>query len=168
MHINSILEQLLGLIKEQSGHYRSLLVSMERESNTVRRSDLKTLNEVLVEKEQILGACRRLETTRTRLVTDLAKSLGVSAGDLNLGKISYLVAEPFASRFRRTHTEFLAVLSKLQKANQRNKQLFEHSLDLLRGSINLISELQTSNMTYYRTGNIQNAKPIGRCVCNRI
>lgn len=168
MNVNSTLEQLLNLLNEQSRYHRSLLAFLERETSTVRHSDLSGLNEVRDEKEKILSVCKQLEKKRTRLVADLAKSIGVAAGTLNLRKISHLVADPLANRFRQTHTEFLAVLSKLQEANQRNKHLLEHSLDLINGSINLLSKLQTSSTTYYRTGNIQNIKPTGRCVCNSI
>ncbi|MBT8366056.1 MAG: flagellar protein FlgN [Deltaproteobacteria bacterium] len=168
MNIYTTLDQLLGLLEQQSGHYRSLLVFMEHEKNAALSSDLNALNEVGVEKEKILVECQDLEEKRLQLVTDLAKSLGYAGGELNLKMISQLVAEPYAGRFRRTSTELLTVLSQLQEANQRNKQLFMHSLDLLRGSFNLLSELQASNTIYYRTGNIQNCKSTGKCVCSNI
>jgi flagellar biosynthesis/type III secretory pathway chaperone len=168
MNIYSTLEQLLGLLKQQSDHYRSMLVFMEHEKNAALSSDLNALNEVGVEKEKILVECQRLEEKRRQLVTDLAKLLGYSGGMLNLKMISQLVAEPYADRFRRTSTEFLTVLSQLQEANQRNKQFFEHSLDLLRSSFNLLSELQTSSTIYYRTGNIRHSKSTGKCVCSDI
>lgn len=168
MNIYSTLEQLLGLLKQQSDQYRSMLVFMEHEKNAALSSDLNALNEVGVEKEKILVKCQWLEEKRRQLVTDLAKSLGYSVGVLNLKMISQLAAEPYAGRFRQASTEFLAVLSQLQEANQRNRQFFEHSLDLLRSSFNLLSELQTSSTIYYRTGNIRNSKSAGKCVCSDI
>jgi len=95
--------------------------------------------------------------------------------------ISQLVAEPFAGRMKQVSSDLSALLETLQVANQRNRQIFEHSLELLRGSFNLFSELRLlrgsfnlfselrpSSPVYHRTGAIQNTPASGRCVCDEI
>jgi len=58
----------------------------------------------------------------------------------------------------------LTVLNTVKAANHRNKLLFEHSRELLRGSFNILSELTRSDTVYYRSGNIQRTYQTGKCV----
>ncbi len=109
-----------------------------------------------------------LEGQRRKLVTRLADTLGYPAQDINLTQISELVVEPFAGRLKQAKSDLSALLESVQAANQRNKQLFEHSRALLRGSFNLLSELRTPNPIYYRTGTIQNTGAAGKCICDEI
>jgi flagellar biosynthesis/type III secretory pathway chaperone len=102
------------------------------------------------------------------VVAGLAEKLGYAAPKLTLTGISQLVAEPHAGNLRRVSIEILSVLSQVQAANLRNKQIFEHSLELLKGSLNRLNDLVTPNTVYYRTGNIQSTKSTGKCVCSDI
>jgi len=78
------------------------------------------------------------------------------------------VDEPFAGQLRQASADLTAVLSRVQEANQCNKQLFEHSLALMRGAFNLLNELLSSNTVYYRTGNVHSSNSTGKCVCSDI
>ena len=168
MKINSALEQLIGLLKQETGFYRSMQVVIDQEKEAAVRSDVTALNETGIEKEKILLKLQKMENQRCQLVAALAEKLGYAVQDLTLTKISQLVDEPLAGSLRLVSKDFLSVISQLQAANQRNQQLFEHSLELLRGSFNMLNELLTPNAVYYRTGNIQSTKATGKCVCSEI
>ena len=166
--MNSTLDQLIGLLKQESGLYRSLLVVIDQEKEAAVRSDVRTLNQAGIDKEYQLLEIQLKEKGRRELVARLATEQGLAAADLTLSKISQGADEPQAGILRRVSRDFLALLTQVQAANRRNQQIVEHSLQLLRGSFNLLNELMTPNTVYYRTGNIQNAKPTGRCVCSDI
>jgi flagellar biosynthesis/type III secretory pathway chaperone len=168
MKMNSIVEQLIELLQQEAGLYRSIQVVIDREKEAAIRSDLNALNQTGIEKEKILIELHRKEEMRHQLVAGLAEKLGYAAPDLTLSQISQLADEPLAGRLRQVSKNFSALLSQVQAANGRNKQIFEHSRELLRGSINLLNELLTPNTVYFRTGNIQGAKSIGKCVCSDI
>jgi flagellar biosynthesis/type III secretory pathway chaperone len=74
------------------------------------------------------------------------------------------VGEPFAEKLGQAGSYLSTVLNTVKDANYRNKQLFKHSLELIRGSFNLLSELTQSDMIYYRTGNVQKTYQTGKCV----
>ena len=162
------LEQLIELLQQETGLYRSMQSTIDREKEAAIRSDLTALNESGLEKEEILLALNQMEDKRRELVTGLAEKLGCDIQDLTLNRISQLVDEPFAGRLRRLNKEFASVLNQLQLANRRNKQIIEHTLALLKGSFNILNELLTPKSVYHRTGNIQNAKSTGKCVCSEI
>ena len=166
--MNSTLEQLIGLLKQESDLYRSLHGVLDQEIEAATRSDIHALNETGIEKETMLFEIQKKEAQRCQLVAGLAEKLGYAVQDLTLNRISQLVDEPFAGNLRQVSEDFLSVLSRVQSTNQRNKQIFEHSLELLRGSFNRLNELMTPNAVYYRSGNIQRTKSTGKCVCSEI
>ena len=98
----------------------------------------------------------------------MAEALGYPRQDFTISMISQLVGEPFAGWLSQASTNLKIVLNTVKNANDQNKQLFDHSLELLRGSFNLLSELTRSDMVYYRTGNIQKNYQTGKCVNGEI
>ena len=160
--------QLLDILSQETELYQSMSTVLNKEKDAAIQSEIIALNEAEIEKENILVALGLLERQRRNLVTDLADTLGYSAGDINLTQIVQIVAEPLAGRLRQAKSDLSVLLESVQAANQRNKQLFEHSRELLRGSYNLLSELRAPNPIYYRTGTIQNTSASGKCVCDEI
>ncbi|MBE9544444.1 MAG: flagellar protein FlgN [Proteobacteria bacterium] len=168
MKTEEMLEQLLGVLSRETELYQAMSTVMNKEKDATIQSELIALNETQIEKENILVALGLLEGQRRNIVTSLADTLGFPARDMNLTKISQLVGEPFAGRLKQARFDLSALLESVQAANQRNRHLFEHSRELLRGSFNLLSELKAPNPIYYRTGAIQNTSVSGKCVCDKI
>jgi flagellar biosynthesis/type III secretory pathway chaperone len=166
--MNATLDQLIGLLRQQSGLYRSLLVVIDQEKEAAVRSDVNALHQAGIDKEKHLVEIKITEKGRRRLVADLAAEQGVAAADFTLSQIADGAAEPQAAILRRVSRDFLSLLRQVQAANRRNQKIVEHSLALLRGSFNLLNELMTPNTVYYRTGNIQSAKSTGKCVSSEI
>ena len=164
MKLDFMTNQLLGVLERESEIYRSMLTVIEKESKAAVRANLKALTKAVEEKENILAKLRLIEEERIRLVREMAEALGYSSQGLTLTMISQLVGEPFAERLSQAGTELSTVLNTVKNANHRNKQLFEHSQELLRGSFNLLSELTRADMVYYRTGNMQRTYQTGKCV----
>jgi flagellar biosynthesis/type III secretory pathway chaperone len=168
MKMNLMINQLLRVLERESKLYRSMLTVIDKESNAAVRSDLNALNKAGEEKENILIKLRLIEEQRIRLVREMADALGYPPRDFTITMISQLVGEPFAGRLSQAGTDLSTVLNTVKDANDRNKQLFEHSRELLRDSFNLLSELTQSDMVYYRTGNVQRTYQTGKCVNGEI
>jgi len=166
--MNSTLDQLIGLLRQESRLYRSLLVVIDQEKEAAVRSDVNALNQAGIDKENYLAEIKIKEKGRRQLVAHLAAERGVAAADLTLSRLSDGADNPQAAILRRVSREFLSLLRQVQAANRRNRQIVEHSLALLRGSFNLLNELMTPNMVYYRSGNIQSAKSTGKCVSSEV
>jgi flagellar biosynthesis/type III secretory pathway chaperone len=164
MKMDLIIEQLLGVIGEESEIYRSMLTVIDKESSATVRSDLVALTTAREEKEDILVKLELIEDQRRRVVNEIADALGYPPEDCTITKISQLMGEPFGGRLSQAGAELLTVLNTVKAANHRNKLLFEHSRELLRGSFNILSELTRSDTVYYRTGNIQRTYQTGKCV----
>jgi hypothetical protein len=168
MNLDLMLEHLLNHLSRETQLYQSMLAVIAKEKEAAVRSELDALNEAAAEKEKIMTALGKVDEQRRQLVKCLAEALGSPFQDLTLKKLSQLVNEPFAGRLRQAGTDLLAVLNQVQESNRRSKQLFEHSLELLRGGFNLLNELLSSNTVYYRTGNIRSSYSTGKCVSSDI
>ena len=168
MKMEPMINQLLRVLERESELYRSMLTVIDQESKGAVRSDLNALTKAGEEKENILVKLRSIEQQRIRLVRETADALGYPLQDFTLTMMSQLVGEPLAGRLSQAGTDLSTVLNVVKDANHRNKQLFEHSLELLRGSFNLLGELAQSDMVYYRTGNIQRTYQTGKCVNGEI
>ena len=168
MKLNPMIQQLLGVIEEEKENYRSMLTVIDQESKAAVRSDVIALTTAGEEKGNILAKLALIEDQRKQVVNEIEDSLGYAPGDLTITKISQLIGEPFAGRLNQAGAELLTVLNTVKAANHRNKLLFEHSRELLRGSFNILSELSCSDTVYYRTGNIQRTYQTGQCVNGEI
>ena len=168
MKMDPMIQQLLGVIEEEKEIYRSMLTLIDQESKAAVRSDVIALTTAGEEKGNILAKLALIEDQRKRVVNEIADALGYTPGDLTITKISQLIGEPFAGRLNQAGAELLTVLNTVKAANRRNKLLFEHSRELLRGSFNILSELSCSDTVYYRTGNIQRTYQTGKCVNGEI
>ena len=166
MHSN--LDQLIEVLRQEHALYRSLLVVIDQEKEAAVRSDVEALNQAALDKEKHLVEIHMKEKLRGQLVARLAEERGDATADLTLSRISQRADEPQAGTLRRVSRDFATLLCQVQAANRRNQQIVEHSLQLLRGSFNLLNELMTPNTVYYRTGDIQSAKSTGKCVRSEI
>ena len=168
MDMKDSLTELLDVLSRETELYQAMSTVMDKEKDAAIQSQLIALNQAQIEKENILVALGLLEGQRRNLVATLAHTLGYSARDMNLTTIAELVDEPFADRLKQAKSELSAVLETVKNANQRNRRLFEHSRNLVRGSINLLSEIGSPSPIYYRNGAIQSTSASGKCVCDEI
>jgi len=168
MKMDLMIDQLLNVLERESELYRSLLTVIDKESEAAVRSDLNALTKSGEEKENILVKLRLIEKERIRSVRELSEAFGYTQRGFTITMLAQLVGEPFAERLSQAGNELSTVLDAVKNANYRNKQLIEHSLELLKGSFNLLSELTGSDMVYYRTGNMQRTYQTGKCVNGEI
>lgn len=168
MKTNEMLAQMLDILRRETELYQAMSEVMDKERDAALQSNLIDLNQAGIEKENILVALGLFEKQRRDLLTDLAVMLGYPGRELNLSRISQLVDEPFAGQLQQARLDLTTIVESVQDSNRRNKQIFEHSRELIRGSYNLLSEMVTSNQIYYRTGAIQSASSVGKCVSDEI
>ncbi|MBW2411194.1 MAG: flagellar protein FlgN [Deltaproteobacteria bacterium] len=155
MQLNGLLNELSGLLHQETELYGALLALMDNEKQAVIATNSEKLNEITKAKENLLLKLRILDEQRSHLLRKLADVLGQPENALSLKNLSNMVEAPHASRLRRSRTKLLSLITEVQAANSQNRALFTHSLELVRGSMNLLNNLMTSNPVYFRTGDLQ-------------
>jgi flagellar biosynthesis/type III secretory pathway chaperone len=163
-----LLTNLIGLLEQAKELYQSLLAVMQNERDAVVGLNLKKLNEACKSKDNLLLKLRILDEQKGQLVVRLANQLGFSPHKLTITKLSQLVEEPYARRLKECSKALLALIHTLQETNRHNKSLLSHSLELIKGSYNLLTNLMTATPVYYRTGNVQYNKHTGKILCSDV
>lgn len=151
---NLVIEKFLGLLEQQTELYRLLLAVIDDEKNAVLAANLEKLNEAGKAKENLLLKLRILEEQRKHLLDKLAKHLKQPVEILTLAKLSELVGQPHAHRLAGCRSRLLELIGTIRQVNADNRDLFAHSLNLVRASVNLMNSLMSSSSVYFRTGNI--------------
>jgi flagellar biosynthesis/type III secretory pathway chaperone len=162
MQLNGLLTELSGLLEQETDLYRALLAAIDKEKRAVIATNLDKLNETTKAKENLLLKLRILDEQRSHLLRKLAGVLGQPESALSLKNLSLMVEPPHASRLKRCRAELLSLIAKVQAANNQNRALFSHSLELVRGSMNLLNNLMTSSPVYFRTGDLQQHHQTGK------
>jgi len=166
MHL--LLNKFVGLLEQGTGIYETLLSVLQREKKAIIDSNFKDSNEAGKQKENLVLKIRILEEERLRVQERLADSLGYQPEDLTVTKLSQLVEEPYSTRLESCRSNLLALLQSIQEVNNSNKALIMHSLELVRGSLNLLGNLISDNPVYYRSGRVQMGDQTGKVLCGEI
>ena len=163
-----LLNKLIGLLEHTTELYQSLFAVVQNEKNAVVSLDLQQLNEACKAKDNLLLKLRILEEQREQVMVRLAAEIGCSSQGLTLTQLSLLVDESYGRRLTSLSRDLLALIQSLQDATQQNKFLMSHSMQLIRGSYNLLNNLMAANPLYYRSGNVQNTDQTGKLVSGAI
>lgn len=163
-----LLKKLIGLLEHTTELYQALLAVVQIEKDAVVGLDLQQLNDACKAKDNLLLKLRILEEQREQIMARLAAEMGCSPQGLTLGQLSRLVDDPDACRLVELSRDLLALIQALQDATQQNKFLISHSMQLIRGSYNLLNNLTAANPLYYRSGNVQNTNQTGKLLSGAI
>lgn len=163
-----LLKKLIELLEHATELYQALLAVIEQEKDAVVGLNLQQLNRACKAKDNLLLKLRILEEQREQLMDKLASGLECSPQEISLTQLSQWVEEPYAGMLRERSTKLLLLIKTLQEANQQNKTILTHSLELIQGSYNLLNHAMAAGPVYYRGGDVQNNRQTGKLVCSDI
>jgi flagellar biosynthesis/type III secretory pathway chaperone len=163
-----LLKKLLGLLAHATELYQALFAVVQQEKDAVVGLNLQQLNQACKAKDNLLLKLRILEEQREQLMDKLASDLNCSPQEISLTQLSQWVEEPYAGMLRERSTDLLSLIQTLQEANQQNKALLSHSLELIQGSYNLLNNAIAASPVYYRRGDVHDNRQTGKLVCGDI
>jgi flagellar biosynthesis/type III secretory pathway chaperone len=163
-----LLGKFLDLLDGEARLYGSLLFNLQKEKRSVVDSNIEKLAESTKEKENLFLKMRILEEQRLVMAEKLSEMLGEPRRALTLTRLCQLVEEPYATRIRDSQSSLLSLAQSIQEINLSNKALLKHSLDLVKGSLNLLNDLLSSCPVYFRTGRMHASQPSGKVFDGKI
>jgi flagellar biosynthesis/type III secretory pathway chaperone len=166
--MDALFEKLIGLLESQTGLYGALLKTLQAEKAAALNSDLDPLNRAVKEKENVLLKIRILEEQRLNLLGQVAGIIGAPADQLTLKRLAQQLPEPYAARVRTCRSNLVSLTQSIQELNNSNRKLFRRSLELVKGSINLLGRLRSPAPVYCQTGKIGTAMSGGRVLSGSV
>lgn len=162
------LDELLALLKEETGLHESLLKELDREKDAIISADISALNKSLAEKDRILSGIGATGEKRATIQNRISASHGNTDENFTLTKLCQVIEEPYASALRKSRSNFSDSIEKIRKANRTNRVLLKNSLEMVRGSLELLYNLSLSNQVYQKSGKIRTNDRGGKVLSGKI
>jgi flagellar biosynthesis/type III secretory pathway chaperone len=149
-----MLTNLSDLLGKELDLYRSLLSLLQKERRIVVDCSIEDLVQINKKKENIVLKIRILEQSREVILEKLAETIGIPPEGLTLAALEEHLKKPFASRLRSLRSNLRAILQSIREANDENRVFLQHSVDFVRGSLDLIQHLTVASPTYMASGGL--------------
>ena len=152
-HLTSIEDTLVGEFRA----YQSLVALTQTERQALLANTPETLQDVLAQKETLLGNLERLESARQSALAAWAAAAGVEARTLT-DLLSHL--DPASSeRLKRLRDGILALTTQLRELSQGNRALADSALEGVAAVHSFLLSLSQVSTGYQRPGAPANVAP---------
>ncbi len=159
------MENLIEVLRNESSEYEGLLELSQEKTSYIVKGDLENLQKITDEEQEWIGRLNRLEKKRIEVTADIANVLNKDVTTLKLTNlIEMMAARPAEQKQLADAVERLQkVVHEMQTVNERNRDLIQHSLELVEFDMNLLQAMkaapQTANYNRgaYSTGNTMGA-----------
>jgi flagellar biosynthesis/type III secretory pathway chaperone len=151
-HEQDLYADLLTLLRDMLSHYHRLLDLSQQEREVLTAASLPILLDITTQKETIVLELSMMEEGRQLMLRRLAEQFGVPTTELTLAQLSQCAPEPFAIEFQRCRDNFLDLIQAVSRVNAQNTVLLTSSLEAVRTSLGLLSQLLEPAPVYGHSG----------------
>ncbi len=166
-HVERQLSDLSDLLGEELDLYRSLLSLLQKERRTVVDCSIEDLIQINKKKENLVLKMRILEQSRQALLEKIAEAIGIPPEALTLSVLEERLEEPLANQLSTLRSKLRAILQSIREANEENRVFLQHSVDFVKGSLDLIRHLTLTSPTYMPTGGLESDRCDSRFVSEK-
>jgi flagellar biosynthesis/type III secretory pathway chaperone len=152
-HLTALEDALVGEFRA----YQTLVALTQDERQALLADNLKTLQEVLAQKEALLGNLERLESARQAALAAWARAAGIEAYTLS-DVLSRLEAAG-CERLTRLRDGILALTAELHELSHGNRALADSALEGVAAVHNFLLALSQVPTGYQRPGALPNITP---------
>ncbi len=145
----SLMDDLLDVIEKEDNHYRRLIALSTEKKDAIVGSDIRKLEEITNEEQEVTSILKNLETKRTEVLGDMAVVLNQDPETLTVQKmITLLEKQPKEQkalsdlRDRLRHT-----LDEMSTVNEQNRILLEQALEMVNFDLTLFKSLRQAPET---------------------
>lgn len=160
----SLIENLIDVLQQESAAYEELLGLSMKKTPVIVAGDLQALQQITDEEQNIVGRLHHLETSRTEVIRDIANVMNMDVENLKLADlIKMLESRPQESgKLAEVHDRLREAVHNTQRVNEQNRELIEHSLEMVAFDLNLLQAMKTAPETAnYNRGAYSAGETIG-------
>lgn len=142
----SLMEELFAVLDSEKEIYETLIPVSERKTEVLVRGDLKELEEVTQEEQQLIEKAAALGKRREEVIVNIGVVLNKQPEALDLASLARLLEkQPEEQKKLVTiHDSLKAVMKRLVAINEKNKNLIENSLEMIEFNMNFIQSTRMS------------------------
>jgi flagellar biosynthesis/type III secretory pathway chaperone len=162
------LNELLGILRVETGLYRQMLEAMGRERTALLRSRRTEIDALTVEKRDLIERLQAVERRRVDVLHHLSRHWDRPFSEVTLRRITRSSPEPIAMEFRRIRDELMGLMTRVKQENQRSEALCRHVGELLKTAYGVLKDWTASGFVYHRGGCLERARLNGKWVSDEI
>ena len=163
-NIKKMIDDLIDILKIEINKYEFLLITLKDEKKAIISNNITKLIDNNEVKEILVRQIAEYEEKRKLILNKIALSHGLSNEELTVSKLSEYNDLSCSDRLNLCRSKLFYLIEKVTKANNLNKSLLNHSIELVRGSISLLNNLIASESVYYETGMVKSRGKSGRVI----
>lgn len=148
-------EKLVFNLEEMTKHYRQLLECVRKEKELLIKSDIPTLNDNNIHKEQCLVKIKSLDGLRINYAVELAQLIGADYREPRLLDMAKRVSNVQADKLRALHATLEIVTKRVAEINCENESLAQSALKTVNSAMNNIKESLGGKKVYQKKGTVQ-------------
>lgn len=143
------MENLIEVLQQECVEYNGLLELSGRKTPIIVAGDLVNLEKITDEEQEWVGRIAHLEKKRTEVTADIADVLNKDVKTMKLRDlVEMLAARPAEQKLLADACDGLRdVVSRVQAVNEQNRELIQHSLELVEFDMNLLQSMRTAPQT---------------------
>ncbi len=150
----SLIDELIDTLQKEYEVYQQLVPIVEQKTQVIVKNDLISLQEITGKEQAAVDQISMLEHRRETVMRDIKTVINRKNGDLNLQTLIKLISkQPKEQKALETlHDNLKRIIQRLVYANNRNKSLIKHSLEMIEFNMNFIQSTRMIPGNNYTRG----------------
>lgn len=158
----SLMEKLVDVLKNEQKVYENILKISNEKTQIIVNGDITSLEKITEQEQLLANDVQKLEREREKIMNDIGLVVKKDVSELTISNIiSMLAAQPQEQeKLSRIHKKLRETLDEMILINDRNRQLIEHSLEMIEFDMTLLKSMRQApetanyNKAAYNTGEL--------------
>jgi flagellar biosynthesis/type III secretory pathway chaperone len=144
--VASLIDELIEVLEKEHKFYQQLIPIVEQKTQVIVNNDLTSLQEITCKEQEAIDKINTLERKRETILVNIKTVINRKSGDMNLQTLIKLMdKQPIEQKaLSMIHDKLKSTIQRLVKANNRNRSLIQHSLEMIEFNMNFIQSTRMS------------------------
>ena len=153
--MNMKILELMDILDEEAACYRDMQRVLDDEEASISLSKKERFDQIQYEKESLVVELQKLEAKRKTQVSQLSEVHGTDGQSMTVSQLAQFVKPPTRERMLARASVLRSLIGDVQDKNRRNQQMIKQFLDLIKGSLKLLTHLIEDSSVYQKPGTHQ-------------
>jgi len=170
--MNTMIIELVDILDQEAASYRDMQRVLVDEENSISFSKKEPFDQVQDAKERLVVKLQRLEEKRNMLVGRLSETYQTDGTSMTISHLAHRVEPPTRQHLLDRANRLRSIIADVHEKNKHNQMMINHFLDLIKGSLKLLTHLFEDSPVYQKPGTHQLSPGFhaggGRFICGNV
>jgi flagellar biosynthesis/type III secretory pathway chaperone len=170
--MNVTIIELLDILDKEAACYQEMKRVLTDEATSISLSRKERFDQVQYEKEMLVARLRWHEEKRNILVGRLSEAYRTDGSTMTISQLAHVVQPSTRQHLLDRAGRLRSIIGDVREKNSRNRLMIHQYLDLIKGSLKLLTHLIEDNSVYQKPGTHQPSVGYptggGRFICGTV